>query len=135
MKKILAAAVFLTISAGAAHADNCERSRDYLLSGMASGDTTLPPESYAALFKVCLAAAAMSNVKDAYMLQDGGIAIIPKQDTIPATAGTLSQFCDAYPRGTLRFVTSRELPFLKSLSQFVQMSSTATTSCRRIKGL
>jgi hypothetical protein len=135
MKTIMAVAAVFTLAAGAAHADSCQRSRDYLMSGMASGDTTLSSQSYAILFKTCLAAVAMSNVKDAYILKDGGIAIIPKQDNVPATAATLSQFCDAYPRGILRFVTTRELLNTKSLSQFVQMSSTSATSCRKIKGL
>ena len=82
-----------------------------------------------------MATAAMSNVKDAYILKDGGIAVVPKQDSIAATAATLSQFCDAYPRATLRFLTRKEMLLAKSIASVVQMSSGSATSCKKIKGL
>ncbi|RZN26914.1 hypothetical protein CWO90_25690 [Bradyrhizobium sp. Leo121] len=124
------------LATGTAHAgaDNCRRSREYLL-GSLGGDLKLPPQSYNDLFKICMAASSMTNVKDAYVLKDGGIAVVPKQDTIPATASTLSQFCDAYPSATLRFLTSKEVLTMKSVVDIVQLSSTSATPCKKIKGL
>ncbi|WP_208821954.1 hypothetical protein [Bradyrhizobium neotropicale] len=136
MKRIAAAAILLVLAIGTAHAgaDNCRRSREYLL-GSLGGDLKLPPQSYNDLFKICMAASSMTNVKDAYILRDGGIAVVPKQDTIPATASTLSQFCDAYPSATLRFLTSKEVLTMKSVVDIVQLSSTSATPCKKIKGL
>jgi hypothetical protein len=136
MTRMVAIAVFLTLAGNVARADseNCRRSREYLL-GSLSGDLTLPPQAYNDLFKICTAAAAMSNVRDAYILRDGGIAVVPKQDGIAATAATLSQFCDTYPRATLRFLTRKEMLLAKSVVSVVQMSSGSSTPCKRIKGI
>jgi hypothetical protein len=136
MSRAVLIALLLVLANGAAQADadNCRRSREYLL-GSLGGDLMLPPQAYNDLFKICLAASNMSNVKDAYILKDGGIAVVPKQDTIPATAGTLSQFCNAYPSATLRFITQKELLKTKSVVQMVQLSSTSATPCKKIKGL
>jgi hypothetical protein len=136
MTRMVAIALFLTLAGNAAWADseNCLRSREYLL-GSLSGDLLLPPQAYNDLFKICNAAAAMSNVRDAYILRDGGIAVVPKQDSIAATAATLSQFCDTYPRATLRFLTRKEMLLSKSIVSFVQMSSGSATPCKKIKGL
>jgi uncharacterized membrane protein YcaP (DUF421 family) len=82
-----------------------------------------------------MAAAAMPNVKDAYILKDGGIAVIPKQDTVAATAATLSQFCDDHPRATLHFLTHKELLDVKSIVNVIKISSTSSTSCQKIKGI
>lgn len=117
-----------------AYADSCGKSREYLLGGL-GGDLTLSPTEYDNLFKRCLATAAMSNVRDAYILRDGGIAAVPKQDTIAATAATLSQFCEAYPRATLHFLTKRERIQDKSLADIIRISSTSSTSCQKIRGL
>lgn len=129
----LAIALLASLSATAAHADSCGKSRDYLLGGLA-GAATMPPDAYRSLFKVCLATAAMTNVKEAFILKDGGIAVIPKQDSIAATAGTLSTFCNAYPRGTLRFITLKDQKLGTSISRVVKMSSTSSTPCKVIKG-
>ena len=136
MTRMVAIALFLTLAGNTAWADseNCLRSREYLL-GSLSGDLTLPPQAYNDLFKICNAAAAMSNVRDAYILRDGGIAVVPKQDGIAATAATLSQFCDTYPRATLRFLTPKEMLLAKSVVSVVQMSSGSSTPCKRIKGI
>ena len=134
MKRFALIAIFLALAAGTARADNCGKSREYLL-GSLGGDLVLPPQAYEDLFKVCLAAAAMANVRDAYMLKDGGIAVIPKQDSIAATAATLSQFCDAHPRSTLHFLTQKELLEDKSIVAIVKISSTSSTSCQKIKGI
>ena len=90
MKLLVATAVLLAFATGAARADseNCRKSREYLL-GTPGGDLSLTPQAYNDLFKVCIATSSMPNVKDAYMLRDGGIAVIPKQDSISATAATL----------------------------------------------
>ena len=103
--------------------------------GTPGGDLTLTPQTYNDLFKVCIATSAMANVKDAYMLRDGGIAVIPKQDSIPATAATLAQFCDAHPHGVLRFITAKEKLVIRSVTDVARMSSTASTPCKKIKGL
>ena len=124
----------LAANAARAESENCRRSREYLL-GSLGGDLTLPPQAYNDLFKICSATASMSNVKDAYILKDGGIAVVPKQDSIPATAATLSQFCDSYPRATLRFLTRKEMQSTKSIVGIVQMSSGSSTPCKKIKGL
>jgi hypothetical protein len=110
------------------------KSREYLLGGMA-GDLVMPVAAYANLFKICSATAVMPNVKNAYMLKDGGIAVTPKQDTIPATAATLSQFCESHPRATLRFLTKRDLKLSRSVLDIVRISSTSATSCKKLKGL
>ena len=105
-----------------------------MLGGMA-GDLTMPVASYTNLFKVCSATALMPNVKDAYFLKDGGIAVTPKRDTIGATAATLSRFCESNPRATLRFLTKRDLKLSRSILDIVKISSTSATSCKKLKGL
>ncbi len=135
MTRLVAIIIFLMLgSAARAESENCRRSREYLLGNL-SGDLTLPPQSYNDLFKICSAAAVMSNVRDAYILRDGGIAVVPKQDGIAATAATLAQFCDNYPRATLRFVTRKEMQSTKSIVGIVQLSSGSSTPCKKIKGL
>lgn len=135
MKLLVATAMLLALATGAARADheNCRKSREYLLG--TGGDQALTPQAYNDLFKTCIAASAMPNVKDAYMLRDGGIAVIPKQDSISATAATLAQFCDAYPRGVLRFITHKEKLAIRSVTDVARMSSTSSTPCKKIKGL
>jgi hypothetical protein len=127
-------ALLLLAVSTTAQASNCNKSREYLLGGLA-GDLQMTPQTYDSLFKVCEATALMPNVQDAFILKDGGIGVIPKQDTIPATAATLSRFCDANPRATLRFISKKDLVLAKSTSQIVSLSSTGTTSCKKIKGL
>lgn len=134
MRRIALIAIFIALAVNNARADNCGKSRDYLLGNL-GGDLALPPKAYDDLFKVCMAAAAMANVKDAYILKDGGIAVIPKQDTVAATAATLSQFCDDHPRATLHFLTHKELLDVKSIVNVIKISSTSSTSCQKIKGI
>lgn len=133
MKQFALIAIFLALASNTARAENCGKSREYLLGNL-SGDLALPPRAYDDLFKICLAAAAMANVKDAYILKDGGIAVIAKQDNVAATAATLSQFCDAYPRATLHFLTHTELLQIKSIGNVIKISSASSTSCRKIRG-
>lgn len=130
---LMAAALLASLGATSAYADSCSKSRDYLLGGLA-GELVMPPQAYQGLFKTCLATSKMSNVRDAFILKDGGIAVIPKQDSIAATAGTLSTFCNTYPTGTLRFITRKDQKLGVSVSRIVKMSSTSSTSCKAIKG-
>lgn len=125
------AAAFL-ITAVPAWAESCSRSRDIVLNGGA--DLPEPPQAYRDLYKTCMATTNMPNVKDAFVLLDGGIAVIPKVDTLAATAATLSQFCDAYPRSTLRFLSRKDLQRSRSVELIVKMSSTSATPCQKIKG-
>jgi hypothetical protein len=134
MKRLALIAALLAIAVTHARAENCGKSREYLLGNL-GGDLTMPPQAYESLFKICMATAAMANVKDAYMLKDGGIAVIPKQDSVAATAATLSQFCDAYPKATLHFLTHRELLEIKSIVNVIKISSTSSTPCQKIKGI
>jgi hypothetical protein len=134
MNRIMLMTVFLALAVGSARADNCGKSRDYLFANLGGG-LSLPPKAYEDLFRVCTAAATMSNIKDAYILKDGGIAVIAKQDTVAATAATLSQFCDTYPKATLHFLTSKELLQIKSIPSVVKIRSTSSTSCQKIKGM
>lgn len=124
----------LTVSVARADSNNCDKSREYLLGGLA-GDLEMPAQAYDGAFKICIATAAMANVKDAYVLKDGGIAVVPKRDSVPATAATLQQFCDANPRATLRFLSRREMALARTMSAIVQTSSTSATPCKKIKGL
>ncbi len=132
--RALAIALVLVAVSTAAQASSCNKSREYLLGGLA-GELQMTPQTYDGLFKVCEATATMQSVQDAFILKDGGIGVIPKQDTIPATAATLSRFCDANPRATLRFISKKDLLRAKSTSQIVGLSSTGVTSCKKIKGL
>lgn len=134
VKRILAAGLLAALPIGTALADSCSRSREHLLGGLA-GELPQPPASYKQLFNICLVAANLANVKDSFLLRDGGIGVIPKRDDIAATAATLSEFCNRYPRATLRFATRSEQQRLKSLTQLVQLSSGGATSCRKIMGL
>src|SRR3981189_3940348 len=129
LKQLALIAVFLALASNAARAENCGKSREYLLGNL-SGDLALPPRAYEDLFKTCLAAAAMANVKDAYILKDGGIAVVAKQERVAATAATLSQFCDAHPKAPLHFLTHKELLDVKSIVSIVKISSTSSTPCQ-----
>ena len=133
MSRLIAIVVLLALAGTPARAENCSKSREYLLGGL-GGDLALPPQAYENSFKICIATSAMANVKDAYILNDGGIAVIPKQDTVAATAATLSQFCDGNPKATLRFLTRKDVLFANTLGSIVRMSSTSSTSCQKIKG-
>jgi len=95
----------------------------------------MPSSAYTDRLRICQSAATMANVKDAYILRDGGIAVVPKQNTVPATAATLSQFCDTYPTSTLRFLSQRDLLANRSLPDIVRISSTSATPCKKLKGL
>jgi len=130
---MLAAA--LSALAGVADAgESCARSRDILLGGVA-GELPQTPQAYKQLFNICMAAADLSNVKDAFILKDGGIGVVAKNEGVAATAMTLSDFCQRFPRATLRFIPAKDLARAKTVVQTVTISSGSATSCRRIQGL
>ena len=86
------------------------RSRDYILEGMA-GDLTRPAQTYQNLFKICMETLSLPNVKDAYILKAGLIAIDPRRNTVMATASTLAQFCRRFPHASARIFTPAEQRF------------------------
>jgi len=118
---------------GAARAESCSRSRDYILNN-SSSDLPQKAQTYQNLFKNCLDTLQMSNVKDAFVLKAGAVAVIPKDDSVTATANTLAQFCGRFRRGMLRFVTRRELPEAANISRAIELSTTQATHCQRING-
>jgi len=132
---LILAAAALSALAGAAHAgEGCARSRDILLGGIA-GELPQTPQAYKQLFSICTAAAELPNVKDVFILRDGGIGVVAKNEGVAATAMTLSDFCQRFPRATLRFILAKDLARAKTVVQTVSISSGSATSCRRIQGL
>lgn len=121
-------------TSAAASDAGCASSREYILGGLA-GDLPQTPQSYKSLFQVCTATADFYNIKDAYVLKDGGIAVVAKRDDVSATAATLSEFCQRFPTATLRFINRAEQKRLKSVAETVLLSSTSATPCRKIRGM
>lgn len=119
--------------ANPAAAESCSKSREYILDGLA-GDLAQSAANYQDLFKVCMQALAIANVKDAYVLKDGGIAIAARSNTLAATTGTLAQFCQQFPKSVARFLTPREQRNNLTVAVVVMMSSRAATSCKEIRG-
>ncbi len=119
---------------GPASAESCSQSREYILDGLA-GDLPKSAASYQDLFKVCMEALNLANVKDAYVLKDGGIAIVPARNTTIATAQTLAQFCQRFPKNIARFLTPTEQRKALTVPSIVMMSSGETTSCKLIVGV
>jgi hypothetical protein len=131
--KIVCSALLFALAATQARAESCTRSREYILTDNA-GELPRQPASYQTLFKVCLDTLMLPNVRDAFILKDGGIAVVPKIDDVGATASTLAQFCTRYPQGILRFIARGELPTTANIGRAVQISSGGATSCRKITG-
>ncbi|HEY7231046.1 MAG TPA: hypothetical protein VH558_11805 [Pseudolabrys sp.] len=119
---------------GPVSAESCSKSRDYILEGFA-GDLSGPAARYRDLFKVCLETLTLANVRDAYLLKDGGIAIVPSRDSVFATAEVLAQFCQRFPKRIARFLTSREQSSFVSVGRVVMMTSSTVTSCKEIRGV
>ena len=130
---MLAAAMLAALATAADAGESCARSRDILLGGVA-GELPQAPQAYKQLFTICTAAADLSNVKDAFILKDGGIGVVAKNEGIAATATTLSDFCQRFPRTTLRFILAKDLARAKTIVQTVTISSGSATSCRKIQG-
>lgn len=119
--------------AGQAAASSCARSRDYILEGLA-GDLTKRATVYQDLFKACIETLTFANVKDAYVLKAGTIAIDPARNTIMATAGTLAQFCERFPHGSVRFLTPAEQRRARTVGLIVMMSAGNATMCKTVRG-
>jgi hypothetical protein len=126
-------ALALVLLAGHAQAESCTRSREYILTDT-DGDLLQQPSSYQTLFRMCMETLLLSNVRDAFILKDGAIAVVPRVDDVATTASTLAQFCGRYPRSTVRFVTRGELPMIANIGRAVALSSTGATPCQRIMG-
>ena len=116
-----------------ASAESCSESREYLFDGLA-GDLPAPATRYQDVFKACMAAVEMENVKDAYVLKDGGVAIIPRSNTLIATSETLAKLCRKFPNDVVKFLTPREQRQETSVSSVVLLSSRDATTCREIRG-
>lgn len=113
-------------------AESCTKSREHILANA----TDLPqrPQVYQELTRNCLETVQMSNVKDAYVLRVGAIAVVPRKDTVAATAATLAQFCARFPNGTLHFIGKKDLRKPLSVSRAVQLASMRATPCQKIMG-
>ena len=133
MWRILLATLLLGLSIMPGRAETCTRSREYILSDT-GGELPRQPSAYQQLFRICLDTLTMQNVRDAFILRDGAIAVVPRIDDARTTANTLAQFCQRYPGATLRFITRGELPIIASLGRAVDISSGSATSCRKITG-
>jgi hypothetical protein len=127
------AVCLLLLCSGAARADNCGRSFEYIMNGSA-GDVAQTSATYRGLLDICTQTLKMSNVKDAYVLKDGGIAVVPKDNSVAATASTLAEFCEANPRKTLRFLTKKEMRGQPTTGLVVSLSSNGLASCPQIRG-
>ena len=134
MKRAMLGAVAFACwgACGVANAEGCSKSRDYLLTEAAD----LPRRAgvYQALYRDCMATLELPNVQDAFVLKVGAIAVIPKRDTLAATASTLAQFCELFPRGTLHFIKRQDRAQAARISKAVQMAAANPTPCTRIKG-
>jgi hypothetical protein len=120
-------------AAAPAQAASCSPSQQYILEHGTDGEGG-KPQTYQALSRVCEETLTMSNVKDAFILRSGAIAVIPKRDGISATAVTLSEFCSRFPKGTLRFVTRKELSLTANIGRAVRLDSSTATPCQKIVG-
>lgn len=130
----LLATLLLTLGArGAEAAGGCTKSRDYILQGMA-GALAKPARLYQDLFKVCLQTLELPNVKDAYVLKAGLIAIEPRQNTLMAAASTMTQFCRRFPRSTARIFTPGEQRQARTIGLTVLMPALSAKSCQSMKG-
>jgi hypothetical protein len=133
MYRILLGALLLGLAITSARAESCTRSREYILTDSA-GDLPRQPSAYQQLFRICLDTLTMQNVRDAFILRDGAIAVVPRIDDVSSTANTLAQFCRRYPGATLRFITRGETAIIASMGRAVDISSGSATSCRKITG-
>ena len=133
MKWIFALFVVLALT-GPVSAESCSKSTEYIREG-AADDLTQLAAHYKDLFRVCVETLMLANVKDAYVLKDGGIAIVPARTTLVATALTLAEFCQRFPNGVARILTREELRKGLTVERVVMMHSTSTTSCKKIHGI
>jgi hypothetical protein len=134
MKWPLAALIVFAVAGGTglAQAESCTKSRDFILTN--ASDLPQKAKAYQGLFRDCLDTMTLSNVQDAFVLKAGAIAVLPRLDTIAATASTLAQFCERFPRGTLHFMGRKERARAANVAYIVEWSSPNATPCERIKG-
>ena len=133
MMRLCGAILVILVCGHGAWAKGCTRSLDYLMNDMA-GELPLPAKSYQRLYQICVETLGMSNVRDAYILRDGGIAVMPRRSSVIATAETLAAFCRTFPRGTVRFLTPREMRNRRTVGLIVLLSSTSATPCKNLTG-
>jgi hypothetical protein len=129
---VLCVTVLAAVVSGTAHAESCSKSRDYLLTE--ASDLPQRPSIYQALYRDCMDTLELPNVQDAFVLKVGAIAVIPKRDTVAATASTLARFCERFPRGTLHFIKRKDRALATRMSKAVQMTAVNPTPCVQIKG-
>jgi hypothetical protein len=130
---VAAALLACTAATGSARAESCTLSTQYIMENGSDG-AGIKPQSYQTLSKACSETLTMSNVKDAFVLRSGAVAVVPKRDGINATATTLSEFCTRFPKGTLRFITKKELSLTANIGRAVRLDSSSATSCQKIVG-
>jgi len=128
---VVMTSMVMTGMASPAAAESCTRSSEYILEGLA-GDLARPAAIYRNLLKTCMETLTLPNVADAFVLKDGGIAINPRRNTIAATAGTLAQFCQRFPKAVARFITVKEQRKKLTIGLVVSMSSADSASCTKI---
>ena len=127
-------AVLLVLGlAQAAYADGCAKSLDYILNGLA-GELPRPAAAYQRQFRVCTQTRSIANIRDAYLLKDGGIAVIARDNSVFATAAALADFCRQFPHNTLHFINRREARAGLTTGLIVMMESNSSTSCEKIMG-
>jgi hypothetical protein len=118
-------------TAGAAQAESCTKSRDMILAG--ASDLPQKPKIYQDLLRDCLDTVMLPNVQDAFILKVGAIGVLPRRDTVSATAITLAQFCGRFPHGSLHFIGQKERARVANIARAVEWSSPRSTSCDRIR--
>lgn len=126
------AAILAINGIGAALGESCSRSRDYILNN--ASDLPQKSQVYLELFRNCLDTLQLSNVQDAFVLKAGTIAVLPRTDTVAATAGTLAQFCQRFPRGTLNFIARKDRAQVANMGRAVNLSFSHPTTCKQIRG-
>ncbi len=133
MSRLIALAVLLTAAAtGQARAESCTKSRDFILAS--ASDLPQKPQAYRQLFRSCLETLKLTNVQDALILKSGAIAVLPRRDTLMATAATLAQFCEHFPYATLQFIARKNQAQIADISRAVTISSARPNACAKIKG-
>ena len=131
MKGAACTGLVALLCAGGAHADGCDKSRDYILT---LSDLPQKAQTYRDLSKMCREALQLSNVKEAFVLKVGAIALFPKIDSVAATASTLAQFCTRFPKGTAHFVSRNEQRQAANTAQAVRIGIGRATPCEKIVG-
>lgn len=134
MARLPIAALLLVGLGSAAHAaDGCTKTLDYILNDLA-GELPRPAAAYQKQFQVCTQTRSIANIRDAYILKDGGIAVIARDNSVFATAATLADFCRQFPHNTLYFISRREVRKGLTTGLIVMMESNSSTSCEKIVG-